>query len=177
MTSLATDPRYPIGPAPRFESLDAAHIPGHITSLAALPENLRAAVYGLEAAQLDTPYREGGWTVRQVVHHVADSHMVAYMRTRRSLTENWPVIHGYDEKAWAKLPDVALPVEVSLELLEPLHRRWSELFRTMKTEDWARGYEHAERGRITLLQTLFLYEWHSRHHTAHIMELRKSRGW
>jgi len=177
MANTAADPRYPIGPTPRHESIDAANIPHYIASLAALPENLRSAVYGLSDAQLDTPYREGGWTVRQVVHHVADSHMNAYVRTRLALTEDWPVVKGYDEKRWAMLADSKLPVEVSLELLDPLHQRWVALFRSLSEADWQRGYQHEERGRTTLLQVLALYEWHSRHHVAHITELRKSKGW
>jgi DinB superfamily len=177
MANSVADPRYPIGPSPRPETIDAANIPHYIASLAALPENLRSAVYGMSDVQLDTPYREGGWTVRQVVHHVADSHMNAYIRTRLALTEDWPVVKGYDEKQWAMLGDSKLPVEVSLDLLDPLHRRWVALFRSLSAADWQRGYQHDERGRTTVLQALALYEWHSRHHVAHITELRKSKGW
>lgn len=177
MANTTADPRYPIGSSPRLDSIDAANIPHYIASLAALPENLRSAVYGLSDAQLDTPYREGGWTVRQVVHHVADSHMNAYVRTRLALTEDWPVVKSYDEKQWAALGDSKLPVEVSLELLDSLHRRWVALFRSLGEADWQRGYQHEERGRTTVLQTLALYEWHARHHVAHITELRKSKGW
>ncbi|HTV06072.1 MAG TPA: bacillithiol transferase BstA [Acidobacteriaceae bacterium] len=177
MANTAADPRYPIGPGPRLESIDVANIPHYIASLAALPENLRSAVYGMSDAQLDTPYREGGWTVRQVVHHVADSHMNAYIRTRLALTEDWPVVKSYDEKQWAMLDDSKLPVAVSLELLDPLHRRWVALFRSLSAAEWERGYQHEERGRTTVLQTLALYEWHARHHVAHITELRKSKGW
>lgn len=127
--------------------------------------------------QLDTPYREGGWTVRQLVHHVADSHMVAYIRTRLALTEDWPMVKSYDEKQWAMLADSSLPVDVSLELLESLHRRWVALFRSLSAAEWERGYEQDGRGRTTVLQALAVYEWHSRHHVAHITELRKSMGW
>lgn len=178
MANPTVDPRYPIGASPRPEFIDAAHIPSYIASLAALPENLRSAVYGLSDAQLDTPYREGGWTARQVVHHVADSHINAYVRTRLALTEDWPVIKPYDEKLWAELADArTLPVEVSLEILHPLHRRWVALFKSLSGADWQRGYQHPERGRTTLLQAIALYDWHSRHHVAHIAELRKSKGW
>lgn len=178
MANSSLDPRYPIGACPRPESIDAAHIPSYIASLAALPENMRSAVYGLSDAQLDTPYREGGWTARQVVHHVADSHMNAYIRTRLALTEDWPVVKGYDEKLWAELADArTLPVEVSLEILHPLHRRWVALFKSLNGSDWQRGYQHPERGRTTVLQAIALYDWHSRHHVAHIAELRKSKGW
>lgn len=175
--SGSVDPRYPIGPSPAPQSIDAANIPHSIASLAGLPENLRSAVYGLSDAQLDTPYREGGWTVRQVVHHVADSHMNAYIRIRLALTEDWPTVSPYDEKLWAGLADASLPVDVSLELLDSLHRRWVALFKSLSGADWERGYQHPERGKTTILQALGLYEWHSRHHVAHITELRKSKGW
>ena len=176
MANPVVDPRYPIGAAP--ESIKHTDIPRHIASLAALPENLRSAVYGLSDEQLDTPYREGGWTVRQLVHHIADSHMNAYIRTRLALTEDFPTIKPYDEKLWAELADSkVLPAEVSLELLESLHRRWVTLLESMSEKDWQRGYQHPERGRTSLLQMLALYEWHSRHHVAHITELRKSKRW
>lgn len=178
MANSAVDPRYPVGDSPSPESISADKIPHYIASLAALPENLRSAVYGLSEAQLDTPYREGGWTVRQLVHHVADSHMNAYIRTRLALTEDWPVIKPYDEKLWAELADSRmLPVGVSLELLEPLHRRWVALLKSLSGADWERGYQHPEQGRTNLLQMLAMYEWHSRHHVAHIAELRKSKRW
>jgi len=177
MANPVLDPRYPIGAAPGPESADAAHISTYIAQLAALPENLRSAVYGLNNAQLDTPYREGGWTVRQLVHHIADSHMNAYIRTRLALTEDWPTVKPYDEKRWAELADSRLPVDVSLDILDPLHRRWVAVFKSLSPADWERGYQHPERGRTTLLQTLALYDWHSRHHVAHITELRKSKGW
>jgi hypothetical protein len=173
-----TDPRYPIGPPPAFAQISGADIPRYIAAVSALPENLRSAVAGLNESQLDTPYREGGWTVRQLVHHIADSHINAYIRTRRALTEDWPEVKGYKEKLWAELADArTLPVEVSLELLEPLHRRWATLFASLTPEEWQRGFDHKERGRVTLLQTIALYDWHSRHHVAHIAELRKSKGW
>jgi hypothetical protein len=177
MANSSVDPRFPIGPSPRSESIDAAQVSSYIAGLAALPENLRSAVDGLNDAQLDTPYREGGWTVRQLVHHVADSHMMAYGRTRLALTEDWPVITPYNEKLWAELADSRLPVEVSLEILAPLHRRWVALLKSLSPAEWQRGYQHPERGRTSLLQVLALYEWHSRHHVAHITELRKSKGW
>lgn len=178
MANSSIDPRYPIGQQPSPESVDVAHASAYIAGIAALPENLRSAVYGLDDVQLDTPYREGGWTARQVVHHVADSHMQAYLRMRLALTEDWPTITPYNEKLWAEMPDArTLPAEVSLEILAPLHRRWVTMLKAMPAKDWERGYQHPERGRTTLLQAAALYEWHSRHHVAHIMELRKSRGW
>jgi DinB superfamily len=179
-TSTVFDPRYPVGPFPKLHGfdIDDARRRASIATLAALPGNLRAAVHGLSAAQLDTPYREGGWRVRQVVHHVADSHMNAYARTRLALTEEWPPVKGYEEKLWAELADArTLPVEVSLELLDPLHRRWVALFESLTEEQWQRGYTHSERGRTSVAQTVILYDWHSRHHVAHITGLRKSKGW
>ena len=177
-TQTVLDPRYPIGKFARPKSLDARQLRGCIATLAALPENLRAAVYGLNETQTDSPYREGGWTVRQLVHHVADSHMNAYVRTRLALTEDWPPIKPYNEKLWAELPDAkALPVDVSLELLDTLHRRWVALLNALSEEDWKRGYVHPESGEQTLEQVVALYDWHSRHHVAHITSLRKSRGW
>lgn len=178
MANSSIDPRFPIGPQPSPESVDAARISEYLAGIAALPENLRSAVEDLNDAQLDTPYREGGWTARQVVHHVADSHMQAYGRMRLALTENWPTITPYNEKLWAEMPDArTMPVEVSLEILAPLHRRWVAMLKAIPAKDWERGYTHPEQGRVTLLQAAATYEWHSRHHVAHIMELRKSRGW
>jgi hypothetical protein len=173
-----SDPRYPIGDFTRPTVLDPAHLHGYIATLSALPENLRAAVYGLNDAQIDTPYREGGWTIRQLVHHVADSHMNAYVRTRLALTEDWPTVKAYDEKVWAELADArTLPVDVSLDLLESLHRRWVALFESLSEAQWQRGYNHSENGRTPLVEAIALYDWHSRHHVAHIVALRKSRGW
>jgi len=135
---------------------------------------LRSAVAGLDDFQLDTAYRDGGWTVRQLVHHVADSHMNAYVRIRLALTEDWPTIKPYAESRWAELADAkTLPVEVSLALLEALHRRWVVLLKSLGEEDWQRGYMHPENGRQALGTVIALYSWHSRHHTAHVTELRK----
>ncbi len=174
---LAVDPRFPIGKFHRAEANLSDHA-SHIAVLAALPENLRAAIDGLGHAQLDTPYRDGGWTVRQLVHHVADSHMNAYIRIRLALTEDWPTIKPYDEKLWAELPDAltAAP-EHSLRLLDALHYRWVLLLRTLSEDQWQRGYNHPENGRQTIAEAVALYDWHSRHHTAHIVELRKRMGW
>jgi DinB superfamily len=173
-----SDPRYPIGNFVAPAVFDAAVIQSSIAALAALPENLRAAVDGLSRVQIDTPYREGGWTVRQLVHHVADSHLNAYSRTKMALTEEWPTIYAYDENKWAELADAkTLPVEISLDLLEPLHRRWVALFASLDEGDWQRGYVHPENGRNTLAKVVTLYAWHSRHHVAHITGLRKAQGW
>ena len=149
-----------------------------VREIAATPEKLCAAVKGLNDRQLDTPYREGGWTVRQVVHHVADSHLNAYVRLRLALTETEPTIRPYDEAAWAKLEDAEhAPVEVSLRLIGPLHERWVRLLQSLKTEDFVRKLVHPEHGARTVDWLAQLYAWHGRHHTAHITELRKQKGW
>ena len=143
-----------------------------IQVLAKLPSQMRAAVRGLSPEQLDTPYRPEGWSVRQVVHHVPESHMNAYIRFKLALTEDQPTIKPYREDAWAKLPDVAItPIEVSLQLLAALHSRWVDLLGTMKPEDFARTLIHPERGVLTLDQMLAMYAWHSEHHLAHITSL------
>jgi len=172
------DLRFPIG---RF-SAPASSMPGiraaHIQTLHVLPERLRAAVSGLTDVQLDTPYREDGWTSRQVVHHVADSHANAYIRFKLALTEDWPTIKPYDEAAWANLSDSRwLPVESSLALITALHGRWVELLESLREDDFIKGYTHPENGRTNLAKALALYEWHSRHHTAHITRLRTQQGW
>ncbi|HZZ40009.1 MAG TPA: bacillithiol transferase BstA [Acidobacteriaceae bacterium] len=176
-TSTEKDPRFPIG---KF-SRSAANLADHRSSiavLALLPEKLRSAVHGLGDAQLDTPYRDGGWTLRQLVHHVADSHMNAYVRIRLALTEDWPTIKPYDEKVWAELPDArTAPVSTSLSLIDALHERWTLLLRSLTEEQWQRGYIHPVNGRQTIAEAAALYDWHSRHHVAHIEELRKSRSW
>jgi uncharacterized damage-inducible protein DinB len=170
--------RYPIGrfapPASSLPSIRAAHI----QTLRRLPERLRAAVAGLNDDQLDTPYREGGWTVRQVVHHVADSHANAYIRFKLALTEEWPTVKPYDEAAWANLADSrGLPVDVSLAMVEALHGRWVALLESLSTDDFQKGYNHPEMGRQNLATVLAMYDWHSRHHTAHITGLRTRQGW
>ena len=142
------------------------------------PAQLRAAVLGLSAEQLDTPYRPGGWTVRQVAHHVPDSHMNAFIRTKLALTENEPTIKPYDEKAWAGLADVpATPIETSLALLEAVHERWVYILRAMADADFARTFRHPEHGVRTLDWMIALYAWHGPHHVAHITALRERKGW
>jgi uncharacterized damage-inducible protein DinB len=171
------DLRFPIGrfstPADSLLAVRAAHI----HTLRALPERLRAAVSGLNDSQLDTPYRDGGWTVRQVVHHVADSHANSYVRFKLALTEDWPTIKPYDEAAWANLADSGLPIEVSLAMIDALHARWVGLLESLTDEDFQKGYSHPEMGRQNLAKALALYDWHSRHHTAHITSLRARQGW
>jgi len=172
------DPRFPIGKYQMPTEVSAATRAEAIRKISATPQNLRAAVKALNDAQLDTPYREGGWTVRQVIHHVADSHMNAYIRWRLALTETEPTIKPYEEGAWAKLEDAAhSPVEVSLNLIEPLHERWVNLLGSLQESDFARAFRHPEHGVKTLDWMLFLYAWHGNHHTAHITELRKQKGW
>jgi hypothetical protein len=173
----AVDPRFPIGKFHRAEANLTDHA-ASIAVLAALPENLRAATDRLSHSQLDTPYRDGGWTVRQLVHHVADSHMNAYIRIRLALTEDWPTIKPYNEKLWAELPDaLTASPDHSLRLLDALHYRWVLLLRTLSEDQWQRGYNHPENGRQSIAEAVALYDWHSRHHTAHIVELRKRMGW
>jgi hypothetical protein len=171
------DLRYPVG---RFRP-PATNMPGertaHIETLRLLPERLRAAVAGLNDAQLDTPYREGGWTVRQVVHHLADSHANSFIRFKLALTEDWPTIKPYDEAAWARLPDSLLPVDGSLVFIDVLHVRLVSLLKAMSEEDFQKGFNHPERGRITLADNLAIYDWHSRHHVAHITSLRQRMAW
>jgi hypothetical protein len=169
--------RYPLGRfiPPMSSTAESRSI--HIQTLRLLPGHLRSAVNGLSDPQLDTPYRPEGWTVRQVVHHVADSHTNSYVRFKLALTEDWPTITAYDEAAWAKLADSGLPVEVSLTWIEALHERWVVLLESMSEEDFQKGFVHPERGRQKLETTLALYDWHSRHHTAHITGLRGRLGW
>jgi len=177
MTTTATDPRFPIGKPELHSHLDAAQRKELMEQIAYHPANLREAVRGLTEAQLDTPYREGGWTVRQVVHHLADSHINSYVRFKLALTEDKPHIHSYDENEWAKLSDSGMAVDVSLALLDSLHRRWVGLLYSLKPEDFSRALIHSERGEITLDSMVALYAWHGRHHTAHITELKKNKGW
>ncbi len=176
---MSDDPRYPAG---RFQSrteLTGEERRALIDEIAAAPAALREAVRGLDDAQLDTPYRDGGWTLRQVVHHLPDSHLNAYCRVKLALTESEPTIRPYDEDAWAHLADTRdTPVEVSLALLESLHARWVTLLRSIEDEDFRRTFRHPEReGVQTLDWIVALYSWHGRHHTAHITSTRQRLGW
>ena len=144
--------------------------------MAALPARIHEAVAGLNDAQLDTPYRPGGWTVRQVVHHVADSHMNGYIRVKLALTEDVPTIKTYEEAAWAELADSRADVDVSLALLDALHTRWVLLLRSLSEADYERTFNHPEWGLMTLGTLLRLYEWHGRHHVAHITRMRERMG-
>lgn len=168
---------YPVGRFQPPAANTAATRAGQLETLRRLPEHLRAAVAGLNDAQLDTPYREGGWTVRQVVHHLADSHANSYVRFKLAMTEDWPTIKPYDEAAWAQLPDNRMAIEPSLRFVDGLHARWVAMLERMSEADFERGFNHPERGRMTLAGNLALYDWHSRHHTAHITNLRSRMGW
>jgi hypothetical protein len=171
------DLRYPVGRWDRQPLPDAA-LGAAIESIAAAPARVRAAVAGLSETQLETPYRPGGWTVRQVVHHLPDSHLNAYVRFRLALTEEAPTIKTYEESRWAELPDAkSAPPEVSLALLDALHARWVPLLRAMRPADYDRAYRHPEMGLVPLRGVLGLYAWHGRHHEAHITRLRAREGW
>ncbi|KAA6458810.1 putative metal-dependent hydrolase [Acidobacteria bacterium AB60] len=166
--------RYPIG---RFNPAAAGSRNDQIETLRRLPERLRAAIDGLNDSQLDTPYREGGWTVRQLVHHIADSHANSYIRVKLALTEENPVITAYDEAAWARLPDSSLPIAVSLPFIDAVHTRLVSLLESMSEEDFQKTFRHPERGQVTLANNLAIYDWHCKHHTSHITRLRERMGW
>jgi hypothetical protein len=176
MTDLE-DLRYPIGRFTPPSSFEPAVRAGQISTLRLLPSTLQTAVYGLTHLQFDTPYREGGWSVRQLVHHIADSHANAYCRTKLALTEHWPTIKPYDEAAWARLADSRLPIDGSLSMIGAMHERWVALLESLSAADFERGYVHPENGRQNLATVLAIYAWHSRHHTAHITNLRARQNW
>lgn len=173
-----TDLRYPVGRFQRSDEVTAEQRRAWVEEIRRLPDELRRAVAGLGERQLDTPYRDGGWTVRQVVHHLPDSHVNAYVRFKLALTEAEPSIKAYDEARWAELPDTRLtPVDTSLSLLQALHDRWTTLLQELSDEDWRRAFLHPENGRMTLDSLVQLYAWHGRHHVAHITRLREREGW
>jgi hypothetical protein len=171
------DPRYPIGKFEMPRDITAQRRQQAIDEIASTPAKMRAAVHGLRDPQLDTPYRDGGWTVRQVVHHVPDSHMNAFIRLHIALTEDKPTIRTYEEARWAELADAKEPIAGSQALLDALHARWDRTWRSMKPEDFARPLVHPQQGERNIDWILFIYEWHGKHHTAHITELRKQKGW
>jgi uncharacterized damage-inducible protein DinB len=172
-----SDPRYPIGKFSYTGPLTAEQKQQYLSDIEQTPARMRAAVAGLSEQQLNTPYREGGWTVRQLTHHVPDSHMNAYIRVKLALTEDDPTIKPYMEDRWALLPDSQAPAEVSLVLLECVHQRWMMVLRGLQNADWQRTYRHPELGPMTLEKTLALYSWHGRHHAAHVTSLREKMGW
>jgi hypothetical protein len=172
------DLSYPIGKFQAPRSVDAVLRARFVADIEAAPGLLREAVSGLDDRQLDTPYRPGGWTVRQVTHHVPDSHLNAYVRFKLALTEDAPLIKGYDQTRWAELPEArTAPVEVSLNLLDAVHARWLRCIRLLPPEAFERTFRHSELGLMTLNTQLALYSWHGRHHTAHITGLRRGSGW
>jgi hypothetical protein len=175
---MVDDLRYPIGPEPAASPLTDTSRRAAIDEIASLPGNLRAAVANLTASQIDTPYRPDGWTIRQVVHHVADSHMHSVIRLKTALAEDTPTIKPYDERVWATLADYRLPIEISLTLVEALHARWVALYGPLDEVGFKRAFFHPERGeQISVERHLQIYAWHSRHHVAHIVSLRQRQGW
>jgi uncharacterized damage-inducible protein DinB len=167
--------RYPIG---RFAPSGVTSTRSEqIETLRQLPARLRAALHDLSDARLDTPYREGGWTVRQLVHHIADSHANSYIRVKLALTEDNPAIKSYEEAAWAALPDSRLPIDSSLAITDGIHARFVALLESLSEAGFERTFQHPERGPMTVAANLALYEWHSQHHLAHITRLRERMGW
>ena len=172
------DPRYPIGKFSFEGPVTAEQKKQYLDDIEQTPARLRAAVGGLSDQQLNTPYREGGWTVRQVAHHVPDSHMNAYIRFKLALTEDEPTIRPYMEDRWAELPESKqAPIEVSLALLDSLHQRWTLVLSNISNADWKRTFRHPEIGLLSLERTLALYAWHGKHHVAHVTSLREKMGW
>jgi hypothetical protein len=172
------DLRYPVGKFQFPESVSARELATFIDQIEDAPAKLRAAVSGLSESQLDTPYRPGGWTVRQLAHHVPDSHMNSYVRFRLALTEDEPVIKPYEEGRWAELADArTLPVSPSLALLDSLHARWVPLLRSLSDDDWKRTFRHPDLGLVSLENNAALYAWHGRHHVAHVTALRERMHW
>jgi uncharacterized damage-inducible protein DinB len=161
--------RFPVGPQPRNRALDTESRNRLLTIYEQTPATIRALVERLDDAQLDTPYRPGGWTIRQVVHHVPDSHLNAYVRMKLAITEDAPNVKTYDEGRWAALPEARTgPIAMSLDLLEALHQRWVAFLRALPEADFRKAFRHPEWGLVTLDDALGMYAWHCRHHTAHI---------
>jgi len=170
--------RYPIGKFDLSQTVTPGMRPALIETFRRAPEGVRRAVEGLDDRQLDTPYRPGGWTLRQVVHHLVDSHVMCYIRYRLALTEDSPLVKGYDEAVWAELPDARTgPVSLSLPLLALLHDRWTAMMSALTDEQWARTFQHSQLGKLRLDTVLAFYVWHVNHHTAHITRLRERMGW
>lgn len=175
---MTTDLRYPIG---RYQLVEysSTEKESRLADILFLPRLLEFSVLNLDEPQLNTPYREEGWTINQVVHHVADSHMNAFIRFKLGLTEENPTIKPYIQQKWAETPDVQnVPVNFSITLIHSLHHRWYELLKSMTDEDWQRTLYHPEQKReITLWEMLLIYAWHGKHHAAHITNLREQKGW
>lgn len=168
-----SDPRYPIGKFSFTPFSDSAARAAAIAEIRDLPKQLRAAVASRKEAEIDSPYREGGWTIRQLIHHVADSHMNAFIRFRLGLTEDKPTIKPYEEQEWAKLPDSDLPIEISLAILDNLHHRWTVMLELLPDEVFSREIVHPVNGAMTLDKLLQLYCWHGKHHVAHVVNAPK----
>ena len=178
MASLADDIRYPVGRCEWSLEVTAEQKEQHIRDIAEMPAQLREAVAELAPQHLDIPYREGGWTIRQIVHHIPDSHMNSYVRFKLALTEDQPTIKPYDEARWAEMPEArAAPIEVSLDLIDKLHRRWVLMLEAMQESDFERSLHHPENGTLRLKSMLAGYAWHSRHHVAQIVATRHRCGW
>ncbi|WP_299742540.1 YfiT family bacillithiol transferase [uncultured Rossellomorea sp.] len=171
------DLRYPIGKFNYEGDPTTEELEKWIIEIEELPLQLTEAVKGLRDEQLDTPYRSEGWTIRQVIHHIADSHLNSYTRFKLALTENNPTIKLYEEGKWAELPDSKLPIDISLKLIEALHSRWVCLLRSMKSDESGKTFHHPESGIVTLGINIGIYAWHGRHHVAHITSLRNRSGW
>lgn len=170
--------QYPIGQFTYTGGYDATQRASLIQGIALLPAQVRAAVATLNDEQLATPYRPGGWSLRQLLHHIPDSHMHAYIRMHWALTEETPRIKAYQEAAWARLPDYHAPVELSLQLLTAVHARWVYLLEHLPTDDWQKAFEHPETNQlVTMQEMLGTYNWHGRHHLAHITSLLEREGW
>jgi len=170
--------KYPIGRYPVEENIDKAAIDNFIREIELLPERLAEAVKGLTLQQLQTQYRPSGWTVQQVVHHIADSHLNAYVRFKLALTEDKPIIKPYDEKLWAELPDTKLvDINTSLNLIDSLHKRWTTLLKQLSKKELDKEYLHPESGMKNVRETISLYAWHCNHHLAHITSLKKRMNW
>ena len=178
MSPMSEDLRYPVGKFKFPESLSDDERERMLGQIAETPARLREAIAGLGESQLATPYRPGGWTVRQVIHHWPDSHLNSYVRFKLAVTEDEPTIKAYDEAAWARLDDAQNgPIEGSLELLASLHERWIRFLRSLGPKELARTFIHTELGSVTVAQNIALYAWHGRHHVAHITSLREREGW
>ena len=175
---MKEDLRYPIGEFKPSEQVSSDELENFIETIEVLPAKLRAAIDNLNDEQLDTPYRPEGWTVRQLVHHIADSHINSLCRFKLGLSEDKPTIKPYIEAKWAEMADAKFaPVDLSLNILDGVHARWTRLLRSLNDTDFAREIHHPEMGTMRLDALLALYDWHSRHHTAHITRLRERKGW
>ncbi len=174
---MSEDLKFPIGKYDKNTKISLEQREQFFTEIAQLPNALRGAVENLSDEQLDTPYRPGGWTVRQVIHHVGDSHMNSFIRFKLALSEVNPTIRPYAEDLWAETPEYKMPVGVSLNLIDSIHQRWRTLLDSMSNADFARTLNHPETGKWTLDNQLGLYAWHGRHHTAHVTNLKKRNGW